>query len=68
MHFNVAVVAGAAATPSPLANDSLFCPFILPASVEVTVVEDTCLEPDDLLPLVEPSKRNPFTINHQTFR
>lgn len=36
-----------------------------PASVDVTVVEETCLDPDDLRPLDDPAeqKRNIIKIN-----
>lgn len=60
MHFNVAVGGGAVGwTPSAEAGArSPPGPFIgpAPASVDVTVVEETCLEPEDLLPLDEPTK------------
>lgn len=56
VHFSVAVAVGVAATLSPLVvSDSLAAPFIAPASLDVTVVEETCLEPDDLLPLEDPA-------------
>lgn len=56
VHFKVAaVVAGVAGdTPSaPVDIPSGSEP--APASVEVTVVDETCLEPDDLRPLEEPA-------------
>lgn len=34
---------------------------IAPASVEVTVVDETCREPDDLLPLDEPTRSSQLT-------
>lgn len=47
---------GVAATFSPLAvSASLLAPVMAPASVELTVVEETCREPDDLLPLEDPA-------------
>lgn len=48
---------GVAATLSPLAvSASLLAPVMAPASVELTVVEETCREPDDLLPLEDPAE------------
>lgn len=58
MHFKVAaVVAGVAGeTPSvPWDIPSGIEP--APASVDVTVVDETCLEPDDLRPLEEPATK-----------
>lgn len=57
----MSVAAGGAAGCTPSvpegANTSPLGPVRLlpaPASVDVTVVEETCREPDDLLPLPEP--------------
>lgn len=51
------VVGVGVATFSPLFARPSVAPAIPPASVEVTVVEETCLEPDDLRPLDDPAKR-----------
>lgn len=55
MHFNVAAGGAAVCTPS-VPEGAILSPFgpvklPVPASDDVTVVDDTCLEPDDLLPL-----------------
>lgn len=53
-------VGAAGVTPSALAaSPSALGPFRLPApaSVEVTVVEETCREPEDLRPLEEPAEK-----------
>lgn len=58
VHFNVVVVGAVAATFSdPAGRVSLTgAPNVpAPASEEVTVVEETCLEPDDLLLLEDPA-------------
>lgn len=67
MHLRVAAVAAGVAgeTPSaPVGMPSGSEP--APASVEVTVVEETCLEPDDLRPLDEPAEETRFSNNCTT--
>lgn len=55
MHFKTCAGAGAV-TPSALFSLIGAPKLPAPASVEVTVVEDTCLEPEDRLPLEEPAE------------
>lgn len=54
MVAEVVPVVGAATPSAPFVRASAAA--IAPASVEVTVVEETCLEPDDLRPLEEPAE------------
>lgn len=60
VHFNVAAVVAGVAGDTPSVPDDIPSgiepPPPPPASVEVTVVDETCLEPDDLRPLDEPAK------------
>lgn len=56
MHFRVVVGVGVATFSPPFVRFSV-APAIPPASVEVTVVEETCLEPDDLRPLDDPAEQ-----------
>lgn len=49
MGWTPSAEAGARSLPGPFIDPA-------PASVDVTVVEETCLEPEDLLPLDEPEE------------
>lgn len=56
VHFKTCAGAGAV-TPSELLSLPGAPKLPAPASVDVTVVEETCLEPEDLLPLEEPAEK-----------
>lgn len=55
VHFKVVVGVGVA-TFSPLTSPSVALA-MPPASVDVTVVEETCLDPEDLRPLDDPAEQ-----------
>lgn len=47
---------GGATLSALFAIDSALGPIAPLASVDVTVVDETCRDPDDLLPLVDPTR------------